>query len=141
MRRDFFCLHRILPKPYLRYMSNRFPKSEKLTQKRIFEALLKEGKSIKAYPVRLIYLPQPLNQHNPYQIAFGVGKRKLKLAVDRNRVKRILREAWRLKKEDFLAAFNGKQYALLLVYMSDEKPSLDDSLELLDRILQQWPNE
>lgn len=119
-------------------MSNSFPKAERLTRKVAFEAIMKSGKSAKAYPLRLVYLPMELPQNTPYQIAFGVGKRKFKLAVDRNRVKRVLREAWRHKKSGFIEKFGDTQYAMILVYLSDEKPSQQQMEACLDKILDRF---
>ncbi|KAB2814033.1 ribonuclease P protein component [Phaeocystidibacter luteus] len=107
----------------------RFPKTERLTNKAHFESLIKGGISVGAYPIRLIVKELPLSTEAPYQIAFAVGKRRFKKATDRNHMKRRLREAWRLNKEDFLSllhrALNAEKLAILIVYTSEEKESVE----------------
>lgn len=97
-------------------MSHKFPKAEKLKSRKTIELLFAEGKSITKFPVKLIYLP---SKTDATQAAFAVPKRNFKLAVHRNRIKRQLREAYRLQKQDLLHN-NGSTFALLFLYLSKE---------------------
>lgn len=90
-----------------------------------------EGKSITAFPVKLFYLP--LENATVSQAAFSVPKRNFKTAVSRNRVKRQLRECYRLHK-DSLLSHNAGSFALLFLYISKDKPQyarLDSSVQAL----------
>lgn len=96
-----------------------FKKNERLKSRKAIEALFSEGKSFKKYPVKLFFLPKEDFENT--QVAFAVPKRLFKSAVDRNRIKRQLREAYRLQKHVFTDN-NGKKFALLLLYLGNEKP-------------------
>lgn len=79
-------------------MNNSFGKEEKLKSRKRIEQLFSEGKSVKAYPVIAVFL---LNEDSVIhsQVGFSVSKKRFKKAVDRNLVKRRMREAYRLNKE------------------------------------------
>ena len=100
-------------------MNFHFPKSEKLKSTKTIERLFSEGKSFTKFPLKLIFLPQELVK--PTQAAFAVPKRSFKSAVDRNRIKRQLREAYRLHKPLILTN-NGKKFALLFLHFGKDKP-------------------
>ena len=73
-------------------------KEEKLKNKRLIEKLFEEGKSLSKFPLRLVYLQLEHSSNYPIQVAFSAPKRKFKKAVDRNRIKRLMREAYRKNK-------------------------------------------
>ena len=70
--------------------------SERLKSKKHIASLFRQGKAHNMYPLRLLYLPCPtLATH---QVLFAVPSKKVKLAVVRNKLKRRMREAYRLQK-------------------------------------------
>ena len=69
-------------------------KNEKLKSQKAIEQLFAEGKSVSAYPLRMVYL----DNQSQLKVGVSVSKRNFKLAVHRNRVKRLLREGYRLNK-------------------------------------------
>jgi ribonuclease P protein component len=86
-----------------------FPKAEKLKHRKSIDALFTAGKAFTAFPLRVVYLlpaaPEATEAalgNEPArvmpQVGVSVSKRSFKHAVDRNRVKRLLREAYRLHK-------------------------------------------
>lgn len=77
-----------------------FPKAEHLCLKREIEALFSAGsRAASAYPVRVVYRLAERTAGPPVKVLVSVGKRHLRRAVDRNKAKRQLREAYRLHKE------------------------------------------
>lgn len=79
-----------------------FPKSERLCSRKAIDALFTSGnRAFSAFPLRVIY--KRLTEEDPDvwvpQILVSVSKRHFKHAVDRNRTKRQIREAWRLNKD------------------------------------------
>ena len=79
-------------------MNYTFKKDERLKSRKIIERLYKEGKSLKAFPLRMVYF-QTRDISNFYvQVGMSVPKRNFKKAVDRNRIKRLMRESYRKQK-------------------------------------------
>lgn len=100
-------------------MNNRYPLEEKLKQKNDISLLFEKGKWTTCGCIRVIsYSPENTTQH---KVGVSVSKRYFKKAVDRNRAKRLLREAYRLHKPDFLTAF-GSNSITMLFYISAQKP-------------------
>lgn len=100
-----------------------FGREERLKSEKIIEQLFKEGKAVHSNCLTLVYLPIQLSVKNPVQAMFSVSKRHFKQAVDRNRLKRQLREAYRLQKNTFYEKVSGaeKQLAICFVYKSKTK--------------------
>lgn len=94
-----------------------FPKKEKLKSRKLIEQLFAEGESLKKFPVKIIYMEIPTLEHT--QAAFAVPKRSFKSAVKRNKIKRQMREAYRLHKNS-LTMGSGKKFAVLFIYIGRE---------------------
>ena len=109
-----------------------FPKKEKLTHKKHFERLFSEGKSLYAFPVKLLYIPVTFQDGTPIKVAVTAPKKKFKRAVHRNRIKRLLREAYRLNK--FLVVNPvPTQFAFLFLYLGNTIPNYKE----VDRAMKQ----
>ncbi len=98
-----------------------YSRVEKLKSKKLFEKLFAEGKSVTQFPLRMVYVKTGDEQIVPFKTGVTVSKRKFKSAVKRNRIKRVLREAYRLNKA---IVFNNSKanYALLIMYLGNEMP-------------------
>src|SRR4051812_25063013 len=92
-----------------------FKKEERLCSKKLLETLFNNGSSFLLYPFRITSLPSVLNNNIPAQVVIGVSKRKFKRATDRNLIKRRIREAYRLNKEDLLYSFLKEQDLQILL--------------------------
>lgn len=99
-------------------MSQRFTlgKDERLKRRKIIEQLFNKGKNINVFPFRVHYMPG--NISSPVQAGFTVSSRHFKKAVDRNRIKRLMREAWRLQKNTLQEKLSAahKHLVVFLVY-------------------------
>lgn len=105
-------------------MKQTYGKTEKLKSKIIIEKLFTEGKTVSAYPLRLVYLKTTFEDRVSIKTGVSVSKRNFKLAVHRNRIKRLLREAYRLNKNDHFSTMTS-QYAFMILYFGKELPSYD----------------
>ena len=83
----------------------KFKKEERLCSKKLLDQLFHSGSSFLVYPFRIVHLSVPLSEQITSQVVIGVSKRKFKHAVDRNLLKRRIREAYRLNKEELLYSF------------------------------------
>ncbi|MEO9512856.1 MAG: ribonuclease P protein component [Flavobacteriaceae bacterium] len=99
-----------------------FPKKEKLKDKKQFEQLFIEGKSINEFPVRLLYTKTHFDDATPIKAAVVAPKKKFKGAIQRNKVKRLLREAYRHNKHLVFNSMEGN-YAFLFLYLSNRMPN------------------
>lgn len=95
-------------------------KEEKLKSKRLIAELFEKGKSLSEFPLRLVYLQAEHNSSCPIQVTFSAPKRKFKKAVDRNGIKRLMREAFRKNKH---LLYDGVQekYIIMFTYTDENE--------------------
>ena len=102
-----------------------FKKAEHLKSRKSIELLFNEGESIFNYPVKAVWHCSKIDhtQKANVKAGFSVSTRKYKRAVDRNRIKRIMREAYRLNKAELheLVQNSNLQMQLMFIYVSDKK--------------------
>ena len=102
-----------------------YQKTDKLKSRKQTQHLFSTGQAINVFPIRLIYTIEPiegtaanLSLTSVLQAGVGAPSRTFRKAVQRNRVKRLLREAYRLEKPNFIsqAALNNKRVNLFFLY-------------------------
>lgn len=100
-----------------------FNKKEKLKSKKLIEQLFANGQSVSVFPLRLVFMPTTFNDGVMAKAGVSVSKRQFKTAVDRNRIKRLIREVYRLNKTNY---FNNisTSYAFMILYIGKDKPTL-----------------
>ncbi|WP_323787482.1 ribonuclease P protein component [Psychroserpens sp.] len=105
-------------------MSFSYSKKEKLKSQKLIEQLFSEGKSVSAFPLRMVYLKTEFEDGVQFKTGVSVSKRNFKNAVDRNRIKRLLREAYRLNKTIYFNNILGS-YAFMILYISKDGTDFD----------------
>jgi ribonuclease P protein component len=99
-----------------------FKKSEHLTNHRLIDDLFaKKGKSIHARPLLLAYIPIKHSPSIPAQVLISVGKKKHKRAVDRNLIRRRIKEAYRLNKHILYNHLLEKEMSLAIAFLYLDK--------------------
>lgn len=135
MSGDFFVLfsnfRRLEPKQ--RYT---FKKDEKLKSRKTIEQLFKEGTSFSIFPFRVLWKFKD-NAGAALQTGFAVSSKHFKKAVDRNRVKRLMREAYRLQKNELQSRLfeREKKMAVFIIYVGNELPDYGFIFEKTENIL------
>lgn len=115
-------------------------KDEKLKSRKLIEHLFAEGKRVKSFPLQLIYLQINHDSEFPVKVGFSVPKKAVKLAVDRNRIKRLMREAYRLNK--YLISENLKEpYIFMFIYTAKEEPKYTDLEEIFKKVFVKFLNK
>lgn len=111
-----------------------YQQTEKLKSRKTLNRLFTGGKSFSVFPVKLFYL-LPEAQTNPVKAGVGVSARNFSKAVDRNRIKRLLREVYRLNKTTLHTVVHakGKNVAVFFLYTGKEMPDyqlLDEKMKI-----------
>lgn len=118
-------------------MDNSYPAAEKLKSKKIIDLLFTEGKSVGKYPLRLVYLAHDFEENVPLKMGISVSKKYFKNAVDRNYFKRVLRECYRLNKEQLITHLD-KKYCLMFFYQTADKLSFQEIEEKTKQLFEKF---
>jgi len=120
-------------------MDQTFSKHEKLKSKKLIGDLFSNGQSVSAYPLRMVFIATTFEDDIKAQAGVSVSKRYFKSAVDRNHIKRLMREAYRLHKPEY---FNNitTQYALMILYLGKEKPTYDLIEQKMHKLFKKFNN-
>lgn len=121
-------------------MSQTLPKSERLRSRKTIALLFSEGSAIAATPVRMVWVQAANADKSPFQFTVSVSKKNFKRAVDRNRLKRQMREAVRKNKLhviNFLKEKN-KPCAMMFVFTGKEKAEYKEIEAQIILILQKF---
>ena len=115
-------------------MRNTLGKQERLKSKKLIEKLYAEGDSVKIFPLRMMYVQTVHTSEFPCQVGVSVAKRNYKLAVDRNRLKRLMRETYRLQKQ---IVYNNldKPYVFMISYIGREEIKYEDLYLKMEKLL------
>jgi ribonuclease P protein component len=115
-------------------MRNTLGKQERLKSKKLIEKLYAEGDSVKTFPLRMMYVQTAHTSEFPCQVGVSVAKRNYKLAVDRNRLKRLMRETYRLQKQIVYKNLD-EPYVFMISYIGREEIKYEDLYLKMEKLL------
>lgn len=103
-----------------------FKKDEKLKSRKTIEQLFKAGKPFSNFPFRVLWMYND-TALSSLQTGFAVSSKHFKKAVDRNRIKRLMREAYRLQKNELQNQLSktNKHLSVFFIYVGNELPDYD----------------
>lgn len=93
-------------------------KSERLKSRKAIDKLFKNGKRFTVSPFRIFYC---ITKEDGLQFGAGASTSKFKRAVDRNKIKRLIREAYRLQKNSLQSLLQEKGKGLHIFFIYTEK--------------------
>jgi len=115
-------------------------KEERLKSRKLIERLYEEKNSVKVFPLRMIFLQTKHTSDFPAQVGVSVSKRNFKLAVDRNRIKRLMRESYRLQKEIVYDNLD-KPYVFMISYLGKQECTYDEMFLKMEKLLKRFVEE
>lgn len=113
-----------------------FGKQEHLCSTIEIQRLFNEGHSFFRHPVKLIWLPGNWTGKPALKVLISVSKRNFKKAVDRNYIKRLLRECYRRNKYIAEENLSEKTCFLALIYAGKEIPEINSLEPIIIQLLQ-----
>jgi len=110
-------------------------KSDRLKSRKQIDQVFKTGKKITLFPFRLLYHTGPGNGN--VKAGFTVSSKNFPRAVDRNRIKRLSREAYRLQKKELQTLVLKNDYGLQLffIYTGREMPDYEEISARIKKLL------
>ncbi len=120
-----------------------FSKNERLCSRATTQCLFSEGKSFVKYPFRITYMPIDSEDKTECKILVSVSKKRFKRAYKRNRIKRLIREAYRLNKHELIDHLNLNQQkiAVAMVYLPTEILNFKDVEKGMKKVIRQLKKE
>ena len=113
-------------------------RNERLKSRKQIDLLFRQGTHLNIFPLRVSYIAGSESREEPLQFGVGVSGRWFKKAVDRNRVKRLVRESWRVQKNGLKKILLEKQMNMIvfIVYTGRELPENDQIRESTARVIE-----
>jgi ribonuclease P protein component len=111
-----------------------FNKSARLSSKKDIKELFDKGSSFFLHPFKVLYLEDTLDRIQSNQILITVPKRNHKTAVKRNKIKRLIRESYRLN-QFILSEATDKKFFIAYIYISEDLPTFKEVESKLKKVL------
>jgi len=116
-------------------------KYERLKSQKQIEKLFTSAKSKFKYPLKLLYISESSSDNNErLKFSVSVPKKKVKSAVTRNQIKRLIRESYRLNKK-IISASSLTQLSLMFIYIEKELVDYSVIEKSIIHLLKQLENE
>ena len=127
--------------------NNKLGRIYSLKSKLVIDSLFKDGSKLSSFPFTVIYKKVQFEQNVPFKLVFSAPKRSFRLAVKRNRIKRLMKEAVRLNKQPLESYLRKNEIQLAFFLIYSPKEEIDFSLlqkktvKLFDKMIQQLDDQ
>ncbi|MDX1542975.1 MAG: ribonuclease P protein component [Christiangramia sp.] len=118
-------------------MDESFGRSQKLKSRKLIDQLFMEGKSIKSFPIKLVYIPIKNSEKTQLKTGVSVPKKLVRTAVKRNRIKRLMREVFR-KNKYLVTKDLSSSHAFMFIYISREEMDYEKLESSMIRIMEKF---
>lgn len=112
---------------------------ERLKLRKQIETLFQTGEAFSVFPLRVVYhyLPERGEaEPSPVRAGFSIPKKRLRKAVQRNRVRRLLKEAWRLQKHALYELVPPTaQLHCFLIYTGNDQFTFPDAEKTVKKVI------
>lgn len=113
--------------------------TERLKLRKQIETLFQTGEAFSVFPLRIVYRLTPVTEpaESPVKAGFSVPKKRFKRAVQRNLIRRRLKEAWRLQKHPLYQAIpEGLQLHVFLVFTGPAILTFAEALPAVHKVME-----
>ncbi len=111
-----------------------FKKNERLFLNNLIETLFNKGFVVNKHPLKITWLPSKINIKYPSQVLFSVSRKRFKKAVDRNRLKRKVKEIYRIEKTFLYEELNKRNKQILMCISYTGNSCFPSSSELRSKL-------
>jgi ribonuclease P protein component len=113
-------------------------RNERLKSRKQIDLLFRRGCHINLFPLRASYLLFAGQKEEPLQFGIGVSGKWFKKAVDRNRIKRLAREAWRVQKNELRQCLVEQQRHMIIfvVFTGRDLPGFEMMSQAMSQIIE-----
>ncbi|OYT10350.1 MAG: ribonuclease P protein component [Bacteroidetes bacterium 4572_112] len=124
-------------------MNQGLTKAERINSNLTIEDIFRNGNSVFSYPYRLVWIENKLDEDIiPSEILLSVGKKRFKKAVDRNAIKRLIRESYRINKNVIweYCKENNLKLQMGIVYVGKEISDFDSHNKAMKKLIEKLLN-
>lgn len=120
-----------------------FKKEEHLKSRKVIKQLFSNSHSYAVYPLRLVWIPIEKENAYPVKFALTVAKKRVKKATHRNRIRRKIREAWRLNKHLLYEKIKEEPqaFAFMVIFSGQEEATFDQIEQAMRTIIYRFPKK
>lgn len=122
------------------------PREERLKSVREISGLFEKGRAFLCYPIKVVWVEVPPGYEYPIQVAFSVSKKNFKKAAERNKLKRKMKEAYRLNRLKAAEQLKGHSLNCMFIYIAREilpysviEKGMRDALYKITRLKSAFP--